>query len=120
MTNREDLISYISDAHKDLYGSRPRGFYDFASMTENELEILASELSNSISAEIEEDRRREARAIVKFEELIEKMMELGAADRMTAIRWIAEGTDDEKDVDYICWTLGLPYTMAATFKEALV
>ena len=119
MTNREDLISYISDAHKDLYGSRPRGFYDFASMTEDELEKLGQDLSDFISVEIDEDRRREARAMVEFEKLIEKMMELGAADRMTAIRWIAEGTDDEKDVDYICWTLGLPYTMAATFKEAL-
>jgi hypothetical protein len=55
---RSDLISYISDSHKDLWGFRPRPDWDEISTLE--LQGWAGKLSAQIAASIEE-RNRERR-----------------------------------------------------------
>ena len=55
---RADWISYISDAHKDLWGFRPRPDWDQISTAE--LQAWADKLSAQIAASIEE-RNRERR-----------------------------------------------------------
>jgi len=119
-TSREDLISYISDAHKDAYGTRPRHF-DFASMSLAELEALADRMEDAVVVAIEEERAREAAAIADFEAEIAKYLSLGASDRDHAIVWLldANGLSDETWDDAICWALGLPYTMNHEFAGAL-
>lgn len=82
-TIREELISYISDAFKDLNGSRPR-FLDTDRMTTEDLREYANNLSNRIDAEIEEERIQERGY---SEDAIQKALEMGAPDRETAIRW---------------------------------
>ena len=46
-------------------------------------------------------------------------MELGAETRKQAINWIltAEDLENEKDVGYICYNLGLSYDKEYLFKE---
>ena len=56
--NDSDLISYISDAHKELWGVRPRG--DCFDIPTGALQIWADRLSAEIAASIEE-RNRERR-----------------------------------------------------------
>jgi len=47
--DRDDMISYISDASKDLYGFRMR--YNFSAMTDQELIDLADSYSDDLQAE---------------------------------------------------------------------
>ena len=56
--NDSDLISYISDAHKEIWGVRPRPDWDQISTAE--LQAWADKLSAQIAASIEE-RNRERR-----------------------------------------------------------
>lgn len=55
MTERDDLISYIWDAYKDLHGIRPR-FMNFDAMSIEDLRKEADFLSESIGAEIRRAR----------------------------------------------------------------
>lgn len=52
MTERDELICYISDAYKDLNGFRPR-FYNWNSMSIEELRAEADRLSADIGSKIE-------------------------------------------------------------------
>jgi hypothetical protein len=57
MWERNDIISYISDSHKDLHGFRPRPDWD--EVTTADLQAWADRLSAQIAASIEErDRER--------------------------------------------------------------
>ena len=52
---RSDVISYISDAHKDLWGFRPRPDWD--EIATPELLVWADRLSAEIAASIEKRNR---------------------------------------------------------------
>jgi len=57
MWERNDIISYISDSHKDLHGFRPRPDWD--EITTADLQVWADSLSAQIAASIvERDRER--------------------------------------------------------------
>ena len=106
---RQDLESYISDAHKDAYGFRAR--YNFSDMSMAQLEAEADRLSDAVAEQIAESDRAKEQAVVKFNKLVDETIEMGAGDRETAIRWILDGVDPEgeRDLDYACYMLGLPY-----------
>ena len=59
---RADLLSYISDTHKAVYGFRPRWGREWAdNATLTELRQDAEKLEESVIAEAAADRAREAR-----------------------------------------------------------
>ena len=59
---RADLLSYISDTHKSVYGYRPRWDADWANNTPlADLRKNAKSLEEDVVREIERDRAREAR-----------------------------------------------------------
>ena len=96
------------DMYKDAYGVRPRGI-DTSSWT---LETFLKEFAYlNLVIEREETARKEseANATVVFEQRIQSLIEAGAKDRATALRWIHEAEDTNGDDDYLAWTLGLPY-----------
>lgn len=110
----DDIL--VSDLYKDAYGHRPSYAYllDWHSMTDkqkqDEWDLL---LAVFAQAEAREKEQEEAN-IEMFYARIERMMEDGAESKEQAIRWIcdAEGIDyNEPDVGYICFQLGLPYSM---------
>ncbi len=107
---REDLISYIHDGHKDAYGFRNRG-YDFDSMTLAELKAEADRISEAVAEENKRIDAMDKANIDEFEALVTKYIPM-AGSRKSAIRWIleSEGLTDELDVGYIQYVLGLPYT----------
>tara|TARA_Y100001970_G_scaffold292070_1_gene431781 strand:- start:3131 stop:3640 length:510 start_codon:yes stop_codon:yes gene_type:complete len=113
---RENLITFIHDGHKDAYGFRNRG-YDFDSMSMAELEAEADRISDAIEAENKRMEEMYAYNTAKFEKLVAKY-EAMAGSRKSAIRWIlqAEGLENEWDTGYICYSLGLPYSMQDEFK----
>ena len=76
---REDVMMWVSDLYKDVYGIRPRG-YNWDAFSNAEL----AKFVNDLFAQAEEEAQLIADAEQKA---IEDVMSLGA-DRETALRWL--------------------------------
>jgi len=100
MTERESMINIYSDFHKEAYGFRPRGV-NYDEMT---LEDLQRDF-DMFSALCEQNEREEAAAdnyaIAEFEKRVASIIEMGAGDRKTALRWILDSFD-RPDFGYGC------------------
>lgn len=112
----------ISDLHKDARGFRPGQLF-WAQWKEADCcqkQVIWDRLLDEAVERMNEDRYREEAAILDFEAQIAANLELGAADRAAAIRWIVDGlelSDASKayGADYVCYLLGLPYSKAGEF-----
>ena len=112
----------FSDFHKEAYGTRPsqgmmRRWDEF---TPDEKQEVWEELESAANRRWEEETIRQQRAVEMFEANVQNNMMVGAPDRETAIRWIIQSLDpDEFDLRYggswVCWELGLPFSMQADF-----
>lgn len=95
----------FSDLYKDAYGFRPRGVtFD----TEEELLAEIEYLQGMVERQIEEKREEEKRASIEFEELISNLVQSGAGDKKTAIRWLMD-SDNFYDEGHVEYEFGLPY-----------
>ena len=74
---RYSLISYISDAHKDAHGFRPRHF-DYDSMSMQELEKLADQISQEVVETIKREEEAELKAYQSWKEHLRSLMDMGA------------------------------------------
>lgn len=110
----DDIL--FSDLYKDAYGHRPSHRYilEWHDMTnsqkQDEWDLLMSVFASNEARKKEQDEVN----IEMFYDRIERMMADGAESKEQAIRWIcdAEGIDyNDPDVGYICFQLGLPYSM---------
>lgn len=90
---KQDLCSYISDASKDAWGFRSR--LDYSQYTVVQLEMIADEWTVRVQEAIDEENRWHLARQRQLEELIERTIEMGAGDRITAMRWILDGEADE-------------------------
>jgi len=117
---RDNLATYIYEGHKDAFGVKGR-HYDFEAMSTEELRAEADYISRSVKEQMELEANMEAEAVARFEKAVAEYMQMGAEDRATAIRWLlqAEGLDKEYDAGYICYNLGLPYSMDKEFEAHL-
>ena len=75
---RNDVMMWVSDLYKDVYGIRPRG-YNFSEWSNQELEDFVNDLCEQNEKEIAEEKAMENKAIAD-------VMSLGA-DKKTALRW---------------------------------
>jgi hypothetical protein len=60
----------------------------------------------------EEEQKREQEAVAVFELRITSVVEAGAKDRETAIKWMFDAEEDEYirfEPDFYCYKHGLPY-----------
>ena len=77
--DRDDVMMWVSDLYKDVYGIRPR-YYNFNAFSNAELAHFVNELI--------EEREREAQLESEaVEKAIADVMSLGA-DKETALRWL--------------------------------
>lgn len=108
---RQSLISYISDAHKDAYGFRPRG-YNYAEWSMADLEAEADRLSEAVTRAIEANELEENRAVEAFEQSVQNTIAMGAGDRATALRWLtgAETFYGYQCVESFVWSHGILFT----------
>jgi len=108
---RYQVVSYISDAHKDAYGFRPRG-YDWDTMTMDELNQWADELSEEVAREIEREEARNAEAVAEFKSLVQSTIEMGAGDEETALRWLTQSEEfyHSQDVEHWVYNQGILFT----------
>ena len=108
LTELEQAQHIYSDMHKDAYGFRPRGVNTLNWTLEDfeaEFEFLGAEINRAEA----ERKIQEQHAIEDFEDRVAKSIEVGAANRETALQWIMAADQCNGDWEYLAYTNGLPY-----------
>ena len=108
MTALEQAQCTYWDMYKDAYGYRPRGV-DTSTWTLADFEQEFASLGSVIQREETDRKAAEADAIVKFEDRVASLMHTGA-DRERVIAWLMDAEHANGDVEYFCFTQGLPYS----------
>jgi len=109
LTELEQLQSNYSDFYKDVHGFRPR---HLTNEQWNSAEYLRSATQRlAIEARIEQKRIEdaEAHAMCVVEDQLQTIMQTGAKDRKTAVRWLLDSMDCRNDPEHAAYTLGVPY-----------
>lgn len=109
---REQMNQGYSDYHKSVLGFRPST--RASDMTKEELDSEYAYLNREAEAE----EARDAAFVQGFEERVLEVIESGAGDRATALRWIADAEEEMEDFGMLCFKLHLPYSYEKDFKEA--
>ena len=80
------------DLYKDAYGFSPRGhrFFDVET-TDAERQVIWDDTIEELEISQEEDRKREVRMVEEFQGELRNIVELGANDEVTALRWMTDG-----------------------------
>ena len=104
----------FSDLHKDVYGYRPReaAMEDWNSRTPRQKNELYNALCDELEEVTRDDERRAARNVFEFTGEILDMIELGAKDRETALRWMTQEEEfhSEQCVSHWVWARGILFT----------
>ena len=107
LSEKEQLLQYISDEYKRAYGMRPRGdFYN--NRTVEQLRVDLDELNAYANEQYDLEKAREVERLEEFEErLFWIQEELGAKDRLEALRWIVQDDEDAQyDPEYFMYLQG--------------
>ena len=104
----------FSDLHKDVYGFRPSAI--FMKNVKNFSDQERDDLWESLCDQLEENTKVEvAQAeldVAKFEARVLDVIDLGAGDRETALRWITsqETFYHSQCVEHFVWEQGILFT----------
>ena len=109
LSEREQLLTYISDAHKDAYGFRPRGQYGDDWSVE-ELRVELDRLCDYANEVYEQEQAAAEEAADEFDALVANTIASGAANREQAIRWLVEAEDVGHDMEFFVWKQGFLFT----------
>ena len=107
LSEKEQLLQYISDEYKRAYGVRPRGdFYN--NRTVEQLRVDLDELNAYANEQYDLEKAREVERLEEFEErLFWIQEELGAENRMQALRWLIQDDEDAQyDPEYFMYLQG--------------
>ena len=107
LSEKEQLLQYISDEYKRAYGMRPRGdFYN--NRTVEQLRVDLDELNAYANEQYDLEKAREVERLEEFEErLFWIQEELGAENRMQALRWVVQDDEDAQyDPEYFMYLQG--------------
>tara|TARA_B100000287_G_scaffold428878_1_gene481101 strand:- start:125 stop:511 length:387 start_codon:yes stop_codon:yes gene_type:complete len=111
LTEREQLLTYISDVHKDAYGFRPRGSYDNYSVVELKAEL--DRLCEIAEEEYKRQQELEAEAYKALHKHLADLVSIGARDFKQALAWDIQAEECEHDgfVDFgfYCYKKGIAY-----------
>lgn len=119
MTEYTFDTNLFSDFHKDVYGFRPSVDHVFYSSSDAEKQEYWDFLMEEGDRVMKMEELAEKQAIKEFETKILELIEMGAGDRETAIRWIADSYDKYDTYGYICWDFGIPYSYEKEFEIAM-
>ena len=110
LSEREQLLIYISDVHKDAYGFRPRGKYG-DDWTVEELKEELDRLVDYANEVYEEEQIAAEKAADAFDEQIIAVQASGAGNREQAIKWLVEADEDALwDIEHFVWKQGFLFT----------
>jgi len=115
MEQKAELLTYISDLHKDVNGFRPRGLYDDLSIDELKKEC------DSLGEELEENYRvaciRRIKNWIALKKYFAKLVEMGAKDFRQALQWDMEAEGANGDFDYYCFLKKISYFKADALER---
>jgi len=98
-SEKTECLMWISDLYKDVYGFRPRN-YNFHEWSFDQLTKFVNDLSDQAESDREYERKQAQLAEVEFNKRIQEVIDLGAGDRETALRWMLQGDmGDDKELD---------------------
>ena len=110
LSEREQLLIYISDVHKDAYGFRPRGRYG-DDWTVEELKEELDRLVDYANEVHEQEQIAAEKAADAFDEQILAVQASGAGNREQAIKWLVEADEDSLwDIEHVVWKHGCLFT----------
>tara|TARA_B100000131_G_scaffold96173_1_gene93195 strand:- start:4347 stop:4721 length:375 start_codon:yes stop_codon:yes gene_type:complete len=115
LTEREQLLTYISDCYKDAYGMRPRFSYDDYSVAELKVEL--DRLVEIANAQYEEEQRMQAQNWKDLHTHFAGLVNIGAKDFRQALIWDMDAEEVGGDFDYYCFKKGVSYSKARVFKR---
>ena len=104
----------FSDLFKDVNGFRPRGslLADWNDRTPRQKQGLWNALCDELEQNTKQEKIREQECVEEFEARVHDVIELGAGDRQTALRWIAsqETFYHLQCVEHFVWEQGILFT----------
>jgi hypothetical protein len=118
----EDFDRYMLESRyynmfKDVYGCRP--YISAKTMSEDELNEHCSRFAEMIEDELTQEALRDQ----EFENELDELLELGAEDRDTALRWMIEGSIDVESRQYggsfVCYLLNVGEGFATDIDRVL-
>ena len=118
-----DVASFYSEYHKEVYGFRPRhmalcacDYADEASLREAfaTLKQLVAQVEEAAPAIFAQEELEQKRAIDDFEAYVSQCIQVGAGTRTNAIAWICESYNVEnmsgqRGWEYLEYQVGIPY-----------
>lgn len=117
MNNRESLINSISDASKAANGFRMR--LDWNSMSDSELESTADYYCKAAEETAIRENAAHIKAQKNWEAHIQKLIEIGAGDRATAIRWDMRSMNVDGDIGFYCYEWEIAYELEDQIRADL-
>ena len=111
------IAHYLYDEHRSAYGTKGRhyglwneqGEIDLTRWTLVQLEMEADRLSVAVAQQMEYEHQMEQAAVREFEKLLEETVTMGAGNQETALRWLVEADEWNRDPGSMEYTYGLPY-----------
>ena len=120
-TKRQEMILIYSDFYKEAYGFRPRHI-NYHEFTLAELQADFDRFSKVCKENARIEKEANGRAIAEFEQKVQTLINMGANDRKTALRWIVESYEAH-DLYYgadwlVSYELGIGYNEYADDLKA--
>ena len=108
LSEREQLLTYISDTHKDAYGFRPRG--DYSDMSVPQLKIWLDSLYEDACLEAERIQKAEKASWLALKSHYANLVNMGAKDFRQALAWDMDAEEVESwDFGFYCYKKGIAY-----------
>jgi len=95
---KNETLMWISDLYKDVHGIRPRG-YNFQEWSFDELTEFVNDLSDQAEADRKYEENMAKNAEIEFNNRIQEVIDLGAGNRETALRWMLQGDQGDEELD---------------------
>lgn len=108
LTELEQCRETYWDMYKDAYGVRPRGI-DTSTWTVEMFEAEFAHLDKVLAKNSADQAESERIAVIDFEARVGALIDGGAGNRETALRWIDQADGSNGDMEYLCFLNGLPY-----------
>jgi hypothetical protein len=101
-----------SDFHKDAYGFRPQANDPFYTATPERKQVIWNLVAEQYEFKQNEEELEDARSVAQFKDWVNSMIDNGAKDEETALRWIVEDRDfqNEMDLEHFVWEQGILFT----------
>lgn len=104
----------VSDLHKDARGFRPSQLWweSWIFSSDEGRQKIWDSLCKELNETMDRERRMEREAVADFEWEVLEVIELGAGDRQTALRWMTQTEDfyHDQDIEHWVWHKGFLFT----------